>query len=290
MSRATKIAEYTEVIADFISDFLESSGGSKVKVADLLQEWQSEDKQEQLAALLKLHLPEIKPKKARKVDPNAPKRPRSAYILFCKDEREKVKEEFPGLSQPEIMSKMGARWKTVTPKRKKKYEKMSQKDKERYGEEKKAYAKPKGPKRPLSAYLLFCQEFRQQIKDENPDMKFTEVGKELGRMWREDYGDKKKRKKWMDLSSKEKERYKEEKESRNGSGSGNESEEGNESESGNESGNESENESTSSSMVNYIHKIRPKIERKHPDWSVKEVVTEVKRRWSNLSAEERAKY
>lgn len=44
-------------------------------------------------------------------------------------------------------------------------------------------AKKTGPKRPMSAYLFFCKEKRAEIKEENPDMKATEVTSELGRLW-----------------------------------------------------------------------------------------------------------
>lgn len=34
-----------------------------------------------------------------------------------------------------------------------------------------------------SAYILFCQDERVKIKNHNPDMKFSEVAKELGQRW-----------------------------------------------------------------------------------------------------------
>ncbi|KAF9977944.1 Non-histone chromosomal protein 6 [Actinomortierella ambigua] len=40
------------------------------------------------------------------------------------------------------------------------------------------------PKNPLSAYLLFCEEFREKIRSENTEASFGEIGKLLGAKWR----------------------------------------------------------------------------------------------------------
>jgi len=43
---------------------------------------------------------------------------------------------------------------------------------------------PSAPKRPLSAYMFFSQDWRERIKSENPDASFGEVGKLLGKKWK----------------------------------------------------------------------------------------------------------
>lgn len=40
------------------------------------------------------------------------------------------------------------------------------------------------PKRPLSAYMIWLNETRAEIKKENPDYKVTEVAKRGGELWR----------------------------------------------------------------------------------------------------------
>ncbi|CAD7087878.1 unnamed protein product [Hermetia illucens] len=40
------------------------------------------------------------------------------------------------------------------------------------------------PKRPLSAYMLWLNESREQIKKENPGIKVTEIAKKGGELWR----------------------------------------------------------------------------------------------------------
>ena len=41
------------------------------------------------------------------------------------------------------------------------------------------------PKRGLSAYMFFCTEKRPEVMKKYPDLKFGEVGKKLGEMWKE---------------------------------------------------------------------------------------------------------
>jgi len=49
----------------------------------------------------------------------------------------------------------------------------------------KAKKNPNAPKRPLSAYMFFSQDWRERIKAENPDAGFGEIGKLLGAKWKE---------------------------------------------------------------------------------------------------------
>jgi len=44
---------------------------------------------------------------------------------------------------------------------------------------------PNAPKRPLSAYMFFSQDWRERIKNENPEAGFGEIGKLLGAKWKE---------------------------------------------------------------------------------------------------------
>ena len=43
---------------------------------------------------------------------------------------------------------------------------------------------PDAPKKPLSSFMLFGNEMRAKIKEENPDIPFSGVGKILGERWR----------------------------------------------------------------------------------------------------------
>lgn len=44
---------------------------------------------------------------------------------------------------------------------------------------------PNKPKRALSAYMFFVQDWRERIKSENPDADFGSVGRLLGAKWQE---------------------------------------------------------------------------------------------------------
>ncbi|THH16751.1 hypothetical protein EUX98_g9253 [Antrodiella citrinella] len=50
---------------------------------------------------------------------------------------------------------------------------------------KKAKKDKNAPKRALSAYMFFSQDWRERIKAENPDAGFGEIGKLLGAKWKE---------------------------------------------------------------------------------------------------------
>ncbi|RKO86622.1 high mobility group box domain-containing protein, partial [Blyttiomyces helicus] len=44
---------------------------------------------------------------------------------------------------------------------------------------------PHAPKKALSPYLIFSQEMRPTIKEQNPDATFGQLGKLLGAAWQE---------------------------------------------------------------------------------------------------------
>jgi len=76
--------------------------------------------------------------KAKK-DPNKPKRPKSAFLLFCDDERAKlIEKEKKGLkgdakfSLGVVQKKLGELWKKLPDSKKKKYEEETEKEKEAY--------------------------------------------------------------------------------------------------------------------------------------------------------------
>ncbi|KAH9450542.1 hypothetical protein MJO28_010015 [Puccinia striiformis f. sp. tritici] len=82
----------------------------------------------------------IKVKKVKKEkDPNAPKRPLSAYMFFSQDWRERIKTENPEVSFGEIGRLLGLKWKGLTDEEKKPYEDMAARDKKRHEAEKAEY-------------------------------------------------------------------------------------------------------------------------------------------------------
>jgi len=124
-------------------------------------------------------------------DPNAPKKPLSAYFLFSQEERLKVKGENPDYSITEVAKELGRRWATLSPPLKTQYEQRYQDARKVYDQEMSHYKPqkkkkdPNAPKQPLSAYFIFSTEERLKVKDENPNYSICEVAKELGRRWAE---------------------------------------------------------------------------------------------------------
>ena len=123
-------------------------------------------------------------------DPNAPKKPLSAYFLFSQEERLKVKAENPDYSITEVAKELGKRWATLQPDIKNSYEQRYQDARRVYESEMNNYKPkkkkdPNAPKQPLSAYFIFSTEERLKVKEENPGYSICEVAKELGRRWAE---------------------------------------------------------------------------------------------------------
>ncbi|KAJ7995136.1 hypothetical protein DPEC_G00241430 [Dallia pectoralis] len=81
---------------------------------------------------IKNHIPPKGQKKKRIKDPNAPKRPPSAFFIFCAHFRPKVKSEHPGMSIGDTTKKLGEMWNSSSAEEKKPYEKKAATLKEKY--------------------------------------------------------------------------------------------------------------------------------------------------------------
>jgi len=172
----------------------------------------------------------------KKKDPNAPKRPRSAYILFCAQERPNVKKDNPDAKPADILKLLAERWKTISESDKKDFAGKASDDKDRYSDEMQHYAPPadagsddedgggrrkkgkkeKGsrkkkkkdpnePKKPQTAYLIFGNKERSNIKAEHPEMKQSEIMKQIGIRW--NTLDPANKKPFIEMASADKERY-----------------------------------------------------------------------------------
>lgn len=127
----------------------------------------------------------------------APKRPRTAFILFMSENRDQIKKANPGVPITQISVIGGEQWKSLKPAAKVKYEKASEADKERYAKEmstyvpdpnekkKKRKAKdPNAPKRARSAYLYYVNANLDKTRTQHPNFKMTEVMAKLGEQWK----------------------------------------------------------------------------------------------------------
>lgn len=156
-------------------------------------------------------------KKAKK-DPNAPKRALSSYMLFAADVRQQITANDPTLPMVEVSKKIGEQWQALEDDEKAPYEAKAAKLKQAYIASKAKYdlenpqtkQKYKGPKKPSSAYMYFSQNMRSQVLEENPNITFGQIGKEIGRRWAELEDDDKIE--FEDKSEADKQRYKRESE------------------------------------------------------------------------------
>ena len=231
----------TKNINNFIQAFLATHGVD----TEVFEEWQSEETQKAVEALMK----SLSPSKEKKLkDPNAPKRGKSAYLFFCNDMRSKVKEELGDDSKAtEVTSELGVQWNALKEAVEKgdkkaktamtKYTKQAEEDKERYTTEMEGYTPPSdeelagakkqrvsgsktkkdpaAPKRAKSAYLFFCADKREEIKGELDEPTPKDVMAELGSKWAElktgaEGGDKQAKKnlaKYTRQAEEDKERY-----------------------------------------------------------------------------------
>lgn len=76
-------------------------------------------------------------------DPNRPKRPKSSYMFFTAEIREKLVKKNPNASMTELSKIMGAEWAKVSEKDRVKYTRMAEEDKARYDEALEEYEKNK---------------------------------------------------------------------------------------------------------------------------------------------------
>lgn len=79
----------------------------------------------------------------KKKDPNAPKKPQSAYFIWFGENYASFKKE--GVSVTEAAQRAGKMWKEIDEETKKKYEERAKEDKERYAREMKEYMANGGP-------------------------------------------------------------------------------------------------------------------------------------------------
>lgn len=110
-------------------------------------------------------------KKKRQKDPDAPKRPLSAFFWFCNDERPKVKATMPDSTVGDVAKELGRRWNECTEDQKSKYEALAAKDKARYEKELKAYksGKPVPTKGKAAAKPVKKVESSEEEEDESEE-------------------------------------------------------------------------------------------------------------------------
>ena len=121
--------KYAEMLEDAKKTYAE-------KMEDYVAPPQEEEEEEK----------EKKKKKASpKKDPNAPKKPTNAYMIYAKEERANIKKDSGIEESKKLMTEIGRRWKVEKEKESKifkKYSKLLEEAKEKYAEEMEEYVAP----------------------------------------------------------------------------------------------------------------------------------------------------
>ena len=100
----------------------------------------------------------VKKRERKPKDPLAPKKPLSAYFLFCAEERQKIQSSHSGMSVSDVAKELGLRWKNAPTELKSKYEQAASEKKDVYKNEMAAYknqtsinsSPPETPQTPLT--------------------------------------------------------------------------------------------------------------------------------------------
>jgi high mobility group protein B1 len=297
-------------LSNMVSEVL--SGLDKKSTETVMAAWNN--KKKEVAKLLG----ESTRSSKRQKDPNAPKKPNTSYIIFCGEHRDKVRKEHPEMSAVDVTSRLGELWKSC--KDRKKYEDAAERDKNRYETEMSSYVPPvqsddggkrtgrgkkerTGPKRPLTAYMYFCQENRDVVKTENPNMNGKEITTELGVRWKR-LTDAQKAP-YEAKQSTDKTRYESEKASSSPAKSPaptkspapaktpKESKAKPPKESKAKGAKESKTkkkEDKSKGYELFLSEQKEELESENPSWNSRKITTEVSKRWKELSDEDRDAY
>jgi len=135
--------------------------------------------------------------------PDAPKRFKSAFIIFSAERHKQIKKKLEDEGRPEkttdIAKLVSEAWKALVPEDREEWELKAEVDRARYEEEKANYKgpwkipahnkrstkDPSAPKRPMSAFLAYSNSRRAGLKRKNPKATNSDLSKMLSKSWKE---------------------------------------------------------------------------------------------------------
>ena len=132
LSKRWKIAkEDDEVLKEFADEARKDKERYEEEKKDYIPEVNSEYEEES---------PKKKEKKIKKIKKEGePKRPKSAWLFFCEQERKTLAKEGNAPKGRDILVELSKRWKVINDKKKKKFNKLAEKAKEEYVEDMKKF-------------------------------------------------------------------------------------------------------------------------------------------------------
>lgn len=130
-------------------------------------------------------------------DPNAPKRPNNAYMIFYNEKRAEVVAANPGIKPKEVMSRLGQMWRQMGEDQKASYKSTAQSGKETYKSATQGYVKPAvsiekvvKQKRAKTGYNLYVSQSYKKIQAAHPDWQtdkktlFAKISKAISDQWK----------------------------------------------------------------------------------------------------------
>ena len=137
-------------------------------------------------------MPKVKRRRNRTNKTKATRR-LNPYLLFGNDRRDEICLGNPTLSQADIMKIIAEEWRTLPNHIKERYKSQSIEQKTQLDIMENKTRKPKGrfsdlsrkrPKKALTAYMFFVQDYQPQVIKMNPTIHFNDVMKLVGEKWR----------------------------------------------------------------------------------------------------------
>ena len=129
----------------------------------------------------------LKKTRRKKKDPNAPKRPKSAFMFFMIKNRAKIiaSQELNPKKVTEVGKAVGAAWRNLSAQDRIEYDESAAADKKRYAVAVTDF-KARNPviKKPISAYMFFVQDVSPRLRAENPELDFSCLGRLMGSTWK----------------------------------------------------------------------------------------------------------
>ena len=217
-------------INNIIIDFFNNEIPDEELRDQVISKFTSEGVQNKILGVIENTKNKKRTKKEKSKKNNGSKKPLSAYIYFCKENRSKIKEENPDSDVKEITCILAKEWNKIKNDSEKcaKYLKLASEGKEKYNQEKENvvdkniknggeldYSKKNGKsviKKARTSYILYCSDMRKIVKEENPELKPKEILTKLGEKWREEKNNHTSvYEKYINMAKLDKERYEKEK-------------------------------------------------------------------------------
>ena len=171
-------------INSFMVSFIIDNVSDRKICSNLIDNFEKKENQNLLRGIL---TKKFTKKTTKNTKQDGPKNPLSAYIYYCMNNREIVKEKNPDVSASNITKILAEEWNSIKNDviKSARYKEQAANDKKRYISEIDGISSinSKKIKKPRSSYILYCSEMRSKVKEDNVAFDSKDVLKKLAEMW-----------------------------------------------------------------------------------------------------------